>query len=301
MRKISGNIKLVIILLVGILCSVVGVTAATLINGKGVTYDNTTSQLNSTNLQDAINELYNKADTTNFKVGDYVSMTPTKTTFTIPMTLTGYTENQTINPSELNLWRVIKINDNGTIDMVSEYISSSYFHITGLTGYKNYVGVINYIVEQYENKKYTVGSRGIGYDGQTEYLTDTSKLVQTTSPWQQNTDDDSNETLGGGDRLYRSDIYLLTELGLLKATQENGEESSYWIASRRYIYYSDTKWYFAGAYITKSGSYETNGFYYYDNGYKNGYNLIKLRPIVTLKSNIKAEGLGTSESPYILN
>ena len=61
MKKISGNIKLIIMLLVGIICSLVGVTAATLINGKEVAYDYANSKLEATNTQDAIDELYSKS------------------------------------------------------------------------------------------------------------------------------------------------------------------------------------------------------------------------------------------------
>ena len=47
----------------GILLGVSGVCAATILSSKDVTYDNTSSKLNSTNMQDAIDELYNMAST----------------------------------------------------------------------------------------------------------------------------------------------------------------------------------------------------------------------------------------------
>ena len=57
------------------------------------------------------------------KVGDYVSMTPTATSYTPPSSITGYAGLQnTLNPSELNLWRVIKVNDDGTVEMVSDNV-----------------------------------------------------------------------------------------------------------------------------------------------------------------------------------
>ena len=152
----KNNKEIIIGFIIGILIfGTLGVTAATLINSKEVTYDNTNTGFTSTNLQDATDELYQKiADKNNvikFKLGDYVNMTPTKTSFTVPMTLTGYTSDQTINPSELNLWRVIKINDNGTVEMVSEYVSSTKIFYRGQIGFTNYVGTLNYIAKQYEN------------------------------------------------------------------------------------------------------------------------------------------------------
>ena len=40
-------------------------------------------------------------------------MTPTKSSYTTDKSKTGYSSTQTINPQELNLWRVIKINNDG--------------------------------------------------------------------------------------------------------------------------------------------------------------------------------------------
>lgn len=57
----KNNKKLIIGFILGsLIFSAVGVTAATLINGKEVTYDNTNSKLESTNVQEAIDELNNK-------------------------------------------------------------------------------------------------------------------------------------------------------------------------------------------------------------------------------------------------
>ena len=81
-----------------------GVYAATTLSSSSVYYNNANSGGSSNTVSGALDELYNLAKTTNFKVGDYVKMTPTKTSFTVPMTLTGSTVNKTINPSELNLW-----------------------------------------------------------------------------------------------------------------------------------------------------------------------------------------------------
>ena len=213
MKKIKDlvkkNYKVVIGIIIGITISIgIGVSA---IATKDITYDNSKSGLTSTNLQGAIDEIYEKAKPTEFKVGDYVSMTPTKTTFTVPMTLTGYTSNHTINPSELNLWRVIRINSDNTVDMVSEYV--------------NYIGTLNYIAKQYENQKYTSGSRHMGYNGtQTEYITDTSALTSTTAP-QTSATSSSNvtsatEAKGLGDMGYETDYNLVnTALGTLEAKQ----------------------------------------------------------------------------------
>ena len=78
--------------------------------------------------------------TNEVQIGQYVSMTPTSTSYKISKGLTGYSSDQTINPSELNLWRVIKKNEDGTIEMVSDSISSKYVYFNGQTGFLKLVG-----------------------------------------------------------------------------------------------------------------------------------------------------------------
>lgn len=309
---LKNNIKLVIGIILGIIVAgSMGVYASSILSSKDIEYSNTSSKLVSTNVQGAIDEIYEKIKPTNFKVGDYVQMTPTKTTFNIPKTLTGYDSNQTINPSELNLWRVIKINDDKTVDMVSEYVSSEYVHFEGQTGYQNYVGTLNYIARQYENQKYTVASRHMGYDGtQTEYLTDTSALTSTTAPQTENTSSSNvtseNEAKGLGDIGYETDCNLVnTAIGTLAAnTVGTNTAEFYLLASRNYTYWSTGKWFVYGNYIRYTGSLGSN---YLQNWTGNVFSSVSLsslavRPIVTLKSEIKAtSGDGSSDSPYVLS
>ena len=304
---VNKNYKVVIGIIIGITISIgIGVSA---VATKDITYDNSKSGLTSTNLQGAIDEIYEKAKPTEFKVGDYVSMTPTKTTFTVPMTLTGYTSNHTINPSELNLWRVIRINSDNTVDMVSEYVSSVSVYFKGQTGYQNYIGTLNYIAKQYENQKYTSGSRHMGYNGtQTEYITDTSALTSTTAP-QTSATSSSNvtsatEAKGLGDMGYETDYNLVnTALGTLEAKQVGTTTAqNYWLASRHNSYVSSSDWDFGGRYIIGSGSLRSGYLYGYSyGGFRASKDRKAVRPIVTLKSGVKASsGDGSSSSPYVL-
>lgn len=162
-RRIK-SIKFIIGFVIGIFISVTTVYGVTIVgNGSNLTYDSSKVWLTSNNAQNALDELYNKGITcpdgyicekikNSLAVGDYVSMTPTKTSYTTDTSKTGYTSTQTINPQELNLWRVISINDDGTVDMVSEYVSSTEIYFQGQTGYLNFVGYLNELSSQYENK-----------------------------------------------------------------------------------------------------------------------------------------------------
>lgn len=63
-KLIKSNIKLIIGILIGMVLSITTVYAATILFASNqVSYDNTTSGLSSTNVQDALDELYTKANT----------------------------------------------------------------------------------------------------------------------------------------------------------------------------------------------------------------------------------------------
>lgn len=149
----------------------------------------------------------------------------------------------------------------------------------------------------------------MGYNGQTEYLTNTSTTVDsatTTPPWTCSTGDSCNpaESQGGGDILYQNDVNLVNNaLNTLVSKTKKGTADYYWISSRYYNYKSSTTWRYIGRYITNEGILNTNYWFYYYNGQfaATHYDHYRLRPILTLKSNLQANGNGTSVSPYILS
>ena len=63
----------------------------------------------------------------------------------------------------------------------------------------------------------------MGYNGQTEFLTDTANTVDSTSktaPWTSSTGSGTVESQGGGDLLYKTDVDLVKNaLGTLKANK----------------------------------------------------------------------------------
>ena len=312
MRKSNSyNYKLLMGIILGILLSVVGVKAASYLgSGSELVYDNSSSGLSSVNVQNALDELADKVCPDNYvcfkkkstlALGDYVKMTPTKASYTTDTSKTGYTSTQTINPQELNLWRVIKINSDGTVEMISEHVSSTAVYFQGQTGYLNFVGYLNVLASQYENSAYTKGSRYFGYNGQTEYITDTSKFVNP-APWTCSTGESCNpvESQGGGDTLYKTDYNLVnTVLGTRVATKPNSTSGSYyWMASRYYYYSSSTSYYWRGRSVSNSGTDSNSSLYYYSgSSFNTNNNGNSLRPIVVLKSGLKYSGLGTERFP----
>ena len=270
-----------VIFLIGLvlgLISVPAVYAANTIYAKNVTYDNSSSGLSSTNVQDAIDETYDKCFQP-LELGDYISLTPTDT-----------------SGQELNLWRVISINDDDTIDVISEYVSSTTLEITGrrsqtseptVDDYKSYVSKLNDFVTRYENNKYTIDSRAFGYNGQTESI---SNFPYDSS------DDNLPEDEGGGDTLYERDYNLvMNALGTLKATKPDGSSASYYVASRYFNLDS-----FGIRYIGSNGNLDNGDLvtnYYPWEG--SGRYYCSIRPILTLRANLKYTGEGTKESPIV--
>ena len=320
------NYKIIIGIIVGIIISS-SIVVANSYKGAAsdVGYDNSTSGLYSSNVQDALDELYDMKNCPSktycepykyeLAVGDYVSYTPEITSYSVDTSVTGYTgsEAQTINPSELNLWRVLNINSDGTVDLISEYVSSTNVYFGGLTGYKNFVGYLNVLAEQYETEGITDGSRYFGFNGQTEYITDTS-MFTSTPPFGCSTngtagnctnttypnDPDDYEAYGGGDKLYTTDYdRVYTVLGTRIAYKVGTYTATlYWMASRYYIYGSSAYYNWSGRHVRASGSSSYYDLYYYSSSSFYDYsNSNALRPIVTLKSGLEYEGLGIKESP----
>ena len=259
------------------------------------------------------------------KVGDYVTLVPDLTTYTIPTSLTGASEDQTINPSELTLWRVINKNSDGTYDVVSEYVSNNKVYFSGVIGYSKYIESMQTIASKYQKSGYTNSARMIGYDGQTLVIENTyyfdgstrtsPGLFETPSP----TTGVGEEYEGGlkGDTLYLKDYQLVSNVYLnynydssygstgLKAYDKTNTSSTYWIASRSYYDRNVQSYNFYNRRIKEDGSLTTGTMRLYnrnDRKWINGSSSAGFRPILTLYSNIKTSGgNGTKEQPYNLS
>jgi hypothetical protein len=247
-------------------------------------------------------------------VGDYVQMTPTEKEYTIAADDTGCPtdkskcnsqSDQTINPSELTLWKVIRVNDDNTYDAVSVYTSSTKVYFYGQTGYLNFIGTLNKIAKQYENSNYTTGSRMMGYNGQTENLK--SSDVQFTNPASltKSTSDNTNESVGGGDILYQTDYDLVQSAfngSVYGFDVETKTAMSYWLASRWYYYNNSTSYGWLLRQQDEEGVTRDNAMIRFTSS---GWQVLGIgrgvRPIITLKSELYASGTGTETDPYILH
>ncbi len=240
-------------------------------------------------------------------------MTPIATSYTVSKELTGYTEDQTIKPNELNLWRVLQINQDETIDIISVYTSSDKIWFSEELGFRNYIGVLNDLASAYTNSNYTVGSRYPGYNGQTEFITEplsketSGDFTTGAAGW-----DASVEPYGGGDNFYQKDYALIQKALNTRIAYRVDEQDTivnYWFASRwlvvDYNYgtssHYDDLWY--GRIINGNGNITSNGGFHGLNGEIHTGNTFQtgsyIRPIVTLKSNLTPiSGDGSEGSPW---
>lgn len=205
------------------------------------------------------------------KIGDYVSYTPEKTSYEIESSHTDISSQDPINPSELNLWRIIKKNEDGTIELVSVNTSNQLVEFHGQIGYDNFVKELNRLATGYETSGITSGSRYMGYEEQKN------------------------------GELYKEDIKLVEEAC-------NGLQSSsdYFIGSRisQVNDYGDVlEFYYIVRYVTSSGDMKDRLLYYKMSPNEDIYNVsYSLRPIVILKSGIASiSGNGSNENPWKVN
>ena len=120
MKKfIKSNIKLVIGIVIGLIIAGTTVYAATVISGSDVSYSNTSSDLTSTNVQGAIDEVYNKVKNNTFK---------TNTAKTVYASSKGVCieRNNKLNCFKRNNWAVEKDHVQQVFSDVSCSVDSSY-------------------------------------------------------------------------------------------------------------------------------------------------------------------------------
>lgn len=209
-------------------------------------------------------------------IGDYISYTPSITSYTIAKSDTGYTSDQTINPSALTMWRVTRKNKDGTVELVSAYSSNK---AVSMWNSGKYIKILNQIAKAYETEGITVGSRHIGY----------------------------NPSLSEDSGNFMGDTYYLKDLEVLEIIETideltTGSRSSlmgngYWISA-----FDDNQYWSSAAYVCQRGKVCYSYLSHYSpNGSINNNDNHFVRPIIVLKSTIKLTGgNGTASSPYTL-
>ena len=117
------------------------------------------------------------------EVGDYVSYTPDtateKTYDADKLKKGGYTSTQTVKKEDLN-WRVLRKNDDGSIDLIGDATSNSVY-FSGSLGYNNGVYLLNDICKElYSNSTHHITARSVNLEDMEKWLTDSGKTARAS-------------------------------------------------------------------------------------------------------------------------
>ncbi len=235
------------------------------------------------------------------KLGDYISYTPSRSSYEVPGAgdLSGAFGK--IYPSNLKLWRVIRRTGDGVIELVSNGLGDR-LAIRGIQGYLDYIKILNDAAKGYETDGYTIGSRHMGWDGKAlEHL----ESIQVTC-----SDFTNHCLIGNPDEGYETDVSLVRSINSLD------QGSDYFLASRSS---GGEQAYFK---LIRDGEVKGSGYELCDSSsslHHNGkpikpgacldgsgttsadYHSPRIRPIVYLNPDLKITGGdGTESSPYTL-
>ena len=270
------------------------------------------------------------------EVGDYVSYTPDtateKTYDADKLKKGGYTSTQTVKKEDLN-WRVLRKNDDGSIDLIGDATGNSVY-FSGSLGYNNGVYLLNDICKElYSNSTHHITARSVNLEDMEKWLTDSGKTARAGY-----TNSSSGKKYGEtkeykGSNSYTPDIYGKTEDESANyysepttntytpasgtATADNTlnakqtyyyipinqtnygdgatvlSSSNYYWVAARYVICSSSGAGF-GLRVAGSGMGGSDMFYSYSSTYCNNY---RLRPVVSLGSDVQITPSTGTNSP----
>ena len=122
----------------------------------------------STNIVDKVPEgsIEPKKISDYVKIGDYVEYTPQSeiTAYTVESRYSGYDDDQELTQDNLK-WRVLNINEDGTIDLISDGATSKEVDLKGSLGYNNGVYLLNdYCKTLYSNSSIGATARSLNIE-----------------------------------------------------------------------------------------------------------------------------------------
>lgn len=264
--------------------------------GNNLVYDKSSSmKCNHVDISASNSELKKLSSV---QIGSYVKMKPDKEKYAISSDKTGSDSSKEFNLKELNIWRIINVDQSGTVEMISDKTTSVSLSFSGNRGYQNALAVLQELALQYSNSKYVISARCPGYNNQALTLDDVSFMDKEPS-------DGVNY---GQDDGYISDFQKINSF-LITTKADSTDQANYWIASRVYDQNGDVAqgYYqkFGLRYVSSNGELQFATLKYNTNT-ANQFNEnieVYFRPIVTIKSDVmikNGNGLGPN-SAYELN
>ena len=128
-----------------------------------------TAYVNGKKITGTMKEIINLGS---LEIGDYVAYTPdSASSYSLSSSYSGYSRNQTISQQSFK-WRVLSVNDDGTVDLISETPTSTSIIFSGAVGYNNVVYLLNDIsASLYSNDSLGVTARSINIEDIENHMT----------------------------------------------------------------------------------------------------------------------------------
>ena len=111
------------------------------------------------------------------EIGDYIDYTPdTASSYYLSSTYSGFSSDQTISQITNIKWKIMSINNDGTVDITTESPVNSRVTLRGATGYNNGVYILNDIGRQlYSNSSLNAVGRSINLEDIEKHYNDAGK------------------------------------------------------------------------------------------------------------------------------
>ena len=308
-KKVLKN-RIFIFVMSAILFSVVGVSAATYFESGAVTYDNTESGLTSTNVQGAIDELYNACKTPSTPAGNYILEN-------VPIITVGEGLHEdefqsaryifkggnpnnyiTFNGEDAG-WRIISIEPDKTIKIRKiDNIGDQMWNTTSSSNWE-FASLNTYLNNTYYNS-----------------LTDTAKKQIVAKDWSIGKIRDENNYIDDQVSMENSDkwtgkIALPTVSEYIRSNSNESWCGTFSLINNNYSNCLSTGWmdnneswwtlsplngYSSMVFFVSYSEYDGITYEYYDSTEL----LLQVHPALYLSSDIKLSGSGTESDPYVI-
>ncbi len=248
--------KIFIFILGGMLCSTITAYAVTYFPSNQVTYDNSTSELNSTDVQGAIDELYNVCINSSMTgVGDYILENTNIVTSGDGLYKDEYEEGRYIykgaNPNnyityngEKGVWRIIAIEKNGTIKLKRKKSIGRQIWNSTNNDWKAPASLNTYLNETYLKTLNSTAQAKI----LNSYFSIGSVIVDNDNMQTQITDEQNNKWYGG--------IGLVTASEYIRANSNKNQCGTISLLNDNYLTCQKTNWMYNDIVKNDDNSYD---------------------------------------------
>ena len=276
-----------------ILFGTLGVYAVTYFPGLNTTYDNSDSGMTSTNVQDAVDELYNVCVPP--KAGDQIieDGNLTKDEYECRYFFTGANPNNyiTFNDEEAG-WRIISVECDGTIKImryagiVSKAWDTSYPN--GSSNWAKPASLNTYLNGEYYN--------GLNSTTQSQIVAKEFSIGAVT--WDNN---DLADQVNDENSIKWSGKIALPTVSEYLRTNSNTNCKTFKLNNNNYNTCKGTTWLTTNTNWWTLSANDASNHVYYNGGYSYASLINKVRPTLYLSSDIKiAGGTGTQTDPYTI-